>query len=130
MLTLFSDKRGVILEHYMSRGNTVTSTMYADLLKDHLLPAIKFKIRGHLSTGVLLQHYNAWSHTARSTVVTIQVCPLSVFHICRTHQNLPPVTFMSLDRSKWQWDASLSGPTKRCSRWCTSGCTLSQKIFF
>jgi hypothetical protein len=25
---------------------------------------------------------------------------------------------------------SLSGPTKRCSRRCTSGCTLSQKNFF
>jgi len=130
MLTLFWDKRGVILEHYMPRGNTVTSTTYSDLLKDHLLPAIKFKRRGHLSTGVLLQHDNARSHTARSTVVTIQVCPLSVFHIRCTHQTLSPVTFMSLDRSKWRWDASLSGPTKRCSRRCTSGCTLSQKIFF
>jgi len=130
MLTLLWEKRGVFLEHYMPRGNTVTSTTYADLLKDHLLPAIKFKLRGHLSTGVLLQHDNARSLTARSTVVTIQVCPLSVFHNHHTHQTLPPVTFMSLDRSKWRWDASLSGPTKRCSRRCTSGCTLSQKIFF
>jgi len=33
MLTLFWDERGVILEHYMPRGNTVTSAAYADLLK-------------------------------------------------------------------------------------------------
>jgi len=130
MLTLFWDKRRVILEHYMPRGNTVTSTTYADLLKNHLRPTIKFKIRGRLSTGVLLQHDNARSHTARSTAATIQVCPLSVFHIRRTRQTSPPVTFMSLDRSKRRWDASLSGPTKRCSKRCTSGCTLSQKIFF
>jgi len=39
MLTLFWDERGVILEHYMTRGNTVTSATHADLLKNHLCPA-------------------------------------------------------------------------------------------
>jgi len=43
MLTLFWDERGIILEHYMPRGNTVTSATYADLLKNHLHPAIKSK---------------------------------------------------------------------------------------
>jgi len=130
MLTFFWDKRGVILEHYMSRGNPVTSTKYAHLLKNHLRPAIKSKRRGRLSTGVLPQRENARSHTAHSTVATIQDCPLSVFHIHRTRQTSTPVTFMSLDRSNRRWDASLSGPTKRCSGRCTSGCTLSQMIFF
>ena len=68
MLTLFWDEQGVILEHYMPRGNTVT----AYLLKNHLHPAIKSKQHGLLSTGVLLQHDNARPHTARSTVATIQ----------------------------------------------------------
>jgi len=72
MLTLFLDKRGVILEHYMPRGNTVTSAMYADLLKNHLHPAIKSKRHGLLSTGVLLQHDNARPHTACSAVAKIQ----------------------------------------------------------
>jgi hypothetical protein len=130
MLTLFWDKRGVILEHYMPSGNTVTSTTCADLLKNHLHPAIKFKRRGHLITGVLLQHDDDWPQTGRSTVATIQVSPSIVFHIRRTAQTSPPVTFMSLDRSKRRLDASLSGPTKRCSRRCTSGCALNQKIFF
>jgi len=111
MLTLFWDKRGVILEHYMPRGNPVTSTTYADLLKNHMRPAIKSKRRGRLSTGILLQRYKARSHTAHATVVTIQDCPLSVFHIRRTRQTSTPVTFMSLDHSKRRWDASLSGPT-------------------
>jgi len=56
----------------MPRGNTVTSTTYADLLKNHLRPAIKSKWRGLLSTGVLLQHDNARPHTARSNVAKIQ----------------------------------------------------------
>jgi histone-lysine N-methyltransferase SETMAR len=72
MLTLFWDGQGVILEHYMPRGNTVTSVTYADLLKNHLHPAIKSKRRGLLSTGVLLQHDNAQPHTACSNVATIQ----------------------------------------------------------
>ena len=130
MLTLFWDTQGVILEHYMPRGNTVTSTTYADLLKNHWHLAVKSKWRKHLSTVVLLQHDNSQSHTACSTVATIQVCPLSVFHIRHTRQTSPPVTFMTLDRSKRWWDARLSGPMKRCSRQCTSGCALSQKNFF
>ena len=72
MLTIFWDERGVILEHYMPRGNTVTSAMYADLLKNHQRPAIKPKRHGLLSTGVLLQHDNVRPHTAHSTVATIQ----------------------------------------------------------
>ena len=56
----------------MPRGNTVTSATYADLLKNHLHPAMKSKRCGLLSTGVLLQHDNAWPHTARSAVATIQ----------------------------------------------------------
>jgi len=72
MLTLFWDERGVIVEHYMARGNTVTSATYAYLLKNHLRPAVKSKRRGRLSTSVLLQHDNARPHTAHSTVATIQ----------------------------------------------------------
>ena len=56
----------------MPRGNTVTSATYADLLKNHLRPAIKSKRRGFLSTSVLLQHDNARPHTARSTAATIR----------------------------------------------------------
>ena len=56
----------------MSRWNTMNSATYADLLKNHLHPAIKSKRRGLLSTGVLLQHDNARPHTACSTVATIQ----------------------------------------------------------
>ena len=56
----------------MPRGNTVTSATYADLLQNHLRPAIKPKRRGLLSTGVLLQHDNVRPHTACSTVATVQ----------------------------------------------------------
>ena len=131
MLTLFWDEREVILEHYMPRGNTVTSATYAYLLKNHLRPTIKSKRRGRLNIGILLQHGTARLHTARSTVVTIQHLSLECLpHSPYSSDFGPPVTFMYLDRSKRRWEASLSHPTKRCSRRCRSGCALSQKNYF
>ena len=60
--------------------------------------------------------------------------PRSVLRVSSTSAVLarprPQVIFMSLDYSKRRWEASLSGPMKRCRRRCTSGCTLSQKTFF
>jgi len=86
MLTPFWDESGVILEHYMARGNTVTRATYADLLKNHLRPAIKSKPRGLLSTGVLLQHDNARPLTAHSTAATIQ----DLFFKCLRHPPYSP----------------------------------------
>jgi hypothetical protein len=101
MLTVFSDERGVILEHYMARGSTVTSATYADLHKNHLLPAIKSKQRGLLITGVLLQHGNAQPHTTCSTVATIQDLSFE----CLSHSSYSPV----FDPS----DFHLFGPLKQ-----------------
>ena len=126
MLTLFWDERRVILEHYMPRGNTVTSATYAGLLKNHLCPAIKSKRHGLLSTGVLLQHDNARPHTACSTVATIQDLSECLPHPLYS----PQVIFTSLDHSKRRWEASLSGPTKRCSRQCTKWLHSQPKYFF
>jgi Transposase. len=36
MLALFWDSNGPILEHYMSRGTTITSSSYCDLLVNDL----------------------------------------------------------------------------------------------
>ena len=131
MLILFCDEREVILEHYLPRGNTVNSTTYANLLKNHLRPAIKSKRYGLLRTGVSLQHDNARPHTSRSTVATIQDLSFE----CLPHPPYSP----DLDasdfhvfgpRSKRRWEATLSGPTKMCSGRCMGGCAVSQKTFF
>ena len=70
----------------MPRGNTVNSTTYVDLLKNHLRPAIKSKRCGLLNTGVLLQYDNARPHTARSTVATTQDLSFE----CLPHQPYSP----------------------------------------
>ena len=113
----------------MPRGNTVTSATYADL-KYHLHPALNSKRRGRLSIGVLLNHDNARPILPVQLLQQSKICPLSVFHFHCTCQTSPAVTFVSLDRSKRRWEASLSGLTKRCNRRCMSGCALSQKNSF
>jgi hypothetical protein len=51
----------------MPRGNTII-----DLLKNHFRPAVRSKQRVLLARGVLLQHDNAWLHTAHASVATSQ----------------------------------------------------------
>jgi len=128
MLTLFGNERGVILEHYMPRGNTVNSATYADLLKNHLCPAIKSKQRGLLSTGVLLQHDNARPHTARSIVSTIQDLSFECFPHPPHSPDLVPSDFHVFGPLK----EAMGGKSFRSdeSRRCLNGCALSQKTFF
>ena len=130
MLTLFWDERGVILEQYVPRGNTEKSVTCADLLKNHLRPAIKSKRRGLLSTGVLLQHDNARPHTARSTVATIQDLSFE----CHPHMpyspDLVPSDFHVFGPLKEAKEGKYFRSEERCSRRCMSGCALSQKTFF
>ena len=127
MLNLFWDERGVILEHYMPRGNTVNSATYADLLKKHLRPAIKSKRRGLLNTGVCCNMTMLGPILPVRLLQQSKICPSSVFHIRRTRHTSPPVTFLSLDRSKRRWEASLSGPTKAGGAWVAA---LSAKRLF
>ena len=107
----------------------MTYATYADPLKNHLRPTIKSKRRGRSNIGVLLQHDNARPHTVRSTVAKIRNQSFECLSHSSYRQPRPPVTFMFLDRSR-RWEASVSGPTKKCNRLCRSGCALSQKIFF
>lgn len=72
MLTLFWDQQGPPVEHYTSKGITVTSAIYCDLLRYHMRPAIRPKCHGLLSADVLLQHYNAGHYTVHVTAVTTE----------------------------------------------------------
>ena len=130
MLTLIWDVQGVILEHYIPRGNSVTIATYADLLKNHLRPAIKFKRRGRLSTGVLLQHDNIRPHISHSTFVKIQDLSFECLPHPSYSPDIVPSDFHVFEPLKRAMGTSLIGPTKRCSRWCMSGCALSKKNFF
>ena len=64
MVTVFWDKKGVILLDFLKKRSTITGVYYANLL-DQLRTAIREKRRGKLSKGVLLQQDNARVHTCK-----------------------------------------------------------------
>ena len=68
MLTVFWDSQGLILEHYMEKGVTVTIVNYCNMLRNELRPAIRSKRRGRLTQDVLLLRDNARPHTAHFTI--------------------------------------------------------------
>ena len=78
MLTVFWGKKGVTVEHYLPKGQTVNSRSYCDLLQNHLSPAIRSKCRGLLSKGVCLQQDNARPHTTNATMMTLRHVKLEV----------------------------------------------------
>jgi hypothetical protein len=127
MLTLFWDERGVIFQQYMPRGNT--SATYRELLGNHFGPQSNPNNVG-LSTGVLLQHDNVGRILPAQRLQPSRTCTSSVFHIRRTRQTSPPVITTSSDHSKSRWGKTLSGPMKRCNKWCMSGCARDQNTFF
>lgn len=71
-ITLFWDHSGSLVEHYMSKGTTVTNASYCSFLGNHLRPAIRSKPHGLLSTDILLLHNNTRPHTAHVTAETIR----------------------------------------------------------
>lgn len=71
MMIIFWDERGVILQHMVTEGATVTGEYYAHMLETELKPALLEKRRGLQSHGVLFLHDNARPHTAHVSVNAI-----------------------------------------------------------
>jgi len=92
------------------------------LLSLRLLPLISMDMYVGVSCFVLQALLNQMAAVALCSL-RFRVLYLKISYACLA-------SFTSLDRSKRRWKASLSGPTKRCSRRCTSGCALKQNIFF
>jgi len=131
MFTLFWDERGVILEHYMPRGNSVTSATYAELPKTYLRPAIKSKRRGRLSTGVLHQHDTARPHTGRLTVATIQDLSFECLPHPPYSPDLAPQWLSRLWTAQRGDGRQVFQFRRRGAAGCArSGCAFSQNIFF
>jgi hypothetical protein len=67
MLSVFWDRRGVILTDYMQNGITVTGKYCRNLLRN-LWEEIKKKQRRMLGKGVRLLHNNVPAHAAHATM--------------------------------------------------------------
>jgi hypothetical protein len=66
MTTVFWDRKRELMVELMQQGTTITSEMYCETLKK-LSRAIRNKMRGMLTSGVMLLHDNARPHTVPCT---------------------------------------------------------------
>lgn len=57
---------------YYAKKITVTISTYADILRNHIRPAMKSKWHGLLTKGVLLKQDNALPHVPHEMAVTIE----------------------------------------------------------
>ena len=65
MHIVFFDHQGILLDHAVPHGTTVTSEYYRAVLRDNLRPAIRKKRPQLLQEGVILLHDNALPHVAQ-----------------------------------------------------------------
>jgi hypothetical protein len=66
MAAVFRDRKGVLMVEFMQQGTTITSQVCCGTL-EKLCRVIQNKRRGMLTSGVVLPHDNAHSHTAAHT---------------------------------------------------------------
>ena len=71
MLLLFFDASGMILQHWVPRGQTVNGDHYANVLKTHLCGAMKKKRPELLKKQWFLLQDNAWPHIAAVALVAL-----------------------------------------------------------
>ena len=71
MATVIWDAKGVIMLDFLPKRSTIIGVYYANLL-DQLRTAIREKIRGKLSKGVLLQRDNARVHTCKVAMASVE----------------------------------------------------------
>jgi histone-lysine N-methyltransferase SETMAR len=130
MLTLFWDEQGVILEHYMPQGNTITSASYSNMLKNHLRPAIRSKRRGRLTTVVILQHDNARPHTARATVATITDLHFDTLPHLPYSPDLAPSDYHMFGPPKRRWEERNFVPMRGAPGGARVAAHMTTRIFF
>ena len=71
MASVFWDIQGIIQGNYLSKGQTINSDYFINILIEKLHPAIKEKRRGKIRKGILLYMDNARPHTAHKSIAKI-----------------------------------------------------------
>jgi len=71
MVSVFWDRKGILLADFMPPGSTINVAAYCDTLTQ-LRQAIQNERRGMLSRGVCLLHDNAWPHSTHVTTVLLE----------------------------------------------------------
>ena len=99
LLTVFWDKRGVILTDYLEKGKTITGIYYADLMRK-LRTAILEKRRGMVRRGIFLLHDNAPAHTSHIAQAAIRECQFNQIPHPPYSPDLAPCDFFLFPKLK------------------------------
>ena len=78
MVTVFWDRKGILLTEFMTPGTTITSEVYYETLKK-LRRSIQNKRCGMLTSGVIILHDNARPHTAARTKALLEQFKWEIF---------------------------------------------------
>ena len=76
MHLIFFDYQGIIYDHVVVRGHTITGQYYSDVLKNQLLQKMRAKRPELIANGWILHHDNAPPHTSqvcRDTIDELEV---------------------------------------------------------
>jgi hypothetical protein len=120
--------QGPILETYLERGRTVTSSTYCDGLERGLKPAIHSKRRGKLLQGVLLLHENTRRHTATRTMETLRKLKWEVTEHPAHSQDLVPSEFHFLDSLKKLYEGEDVDEMGKYRARCIRGYMRNQRL--
>jgi histone-lysine N-methyltransferase SETMAR len=89
MISVFWDRKGVVMVEFVQQGTTITSEMYCE---KKIPLAIQNKRRGMLTTGVVLLHENALPHTAARTRALLEQFIWELFDHSPYSPDLAPTT--------------------------------------
>ena len=95
----FWDSEGVLLINCLSKGQTVTGSYYANLLRQ-LWQKIKENRRGKLSLGVLFHQDNAPAHKSAEALAAIHDCGFQLVEHLRYSQDLAPSDYYLFPKLK------------------------------
>jgi hypothetical protein len=131
MLMLFWDHQGSLVEHYMSKGTTVTSALYGNLIMNHLRTVVRAKHHGMLSTNVLLLHDTVRPHSAHVRAemnrhIQFECLPHLMYLLTFTPYDYHIFGPLKADLG----GTRLPDLMKKCRSQCTSGYKHSWRILF
>jgi len=106
MVTIFWDRKEILLIDFLERGLTINADAYCETVRKHRR-VIQNKRRGMLSSGIVLLHDNARPHTAPRTAQLLQQFRWEVFDNPPYSPDLAPSDYHLFMHLK-QWLASQS----------------------
>ena len=128
LYSFFWDSQGIILQWPVEKGVTINGQYHANLLRDHLHPALKRERRGRITAGVLLQQDNAPPHISQVGMAAVAELGYTLVPHPPYSPDLAPsdlvrdLVISSSDRSRRSSEVGSSNPERLLDLLYTSVC--------